>query len=91
MPNFDEIAKIIVEKWDLLAAITSYDEALKIKPDLHEAWDNRGTTLAELGRYEDAIGLLTILFDSDLYLPKAGRALSVGLGDVRRATPAIAV
>jgi tetratricopeptide (TPR) repeat protein len=36
-------------------AIASYDEALKIKPDKHEAWNNRGTTLFNLGRLEEAI------------------------------------
>ncbi|MGB3264997.1 MAG: tetratricopeptide repeat protein [Microcoleus sp.] len=36
-------------------AIASYDKALKIKPDLHEAWNNRGVALYNLGRLEDAI------------------------------------
>jgi tetratricopeptide (TPR) repeat protein len=35
-------------------AIASYDQALKVKPDLHEAWFNRGRALANLGRYEEA-------------------------------------
>ncbi|MEL6247196.1 MAG: tetratricopeptide repeat protein, partial [Cyanobacteria bacterium J06627_15] len=33
----------------------SYDEALKHKPDKHEAWYNRGIALRKLGRYEAAI------------------------------------
>ncbi|MBD2204990.1 tetratricopeptide repeat protein [Calothrix sp. FACHB-168] len=37
------------------AAIASYDKALEIKPDLHEAWYNRGIALGNLGRYEQAI------------------------------------
>ena len=36
-------------------AITSYDAALKHKPDKHEAWNNRGVALGQLERYEDAI------------------------------------
>jgi Flp pilus assembly protein TadD len=28
---------------------------LKLKPDYHAAWNNRGIVLANLGRYEDAI------------------------------------
>jgi tetratricopeptide (TPR) repeat protein len=37
------------------AAIASYDQALQIKPDYHEAWYNRGSSLAKLGQYETAI------------------------------------
>jgi len=36
-------------------AIVSYDKALKIKPDDHNIWRNRGDALCELGRYEEAI------------------------------------
>jgi len=36
-------------------AIASYDQALKIKPDDHEAWNNRGNSLDALGRKEEAI------------------------------------
>ncbi|TRU86842.1 MAG: tetratricopeptide repeat protein, partial [Microcystis novacekii Mn_MB_F_20050700_S1D] len=36
-------------------AIASYDQALEIKPDFHQAWYNRGIALGKLGRYEDAI------------------------------------
>ena len=36
-------------------AIASYDKALEIKPDHHEAWYNRGNVLGNLGRLEDAI------------------------------------
>ncbi|PZO34016.1 MAG: hypothetical protein DCF17_21015, partial [Shackletoniella antarctica] len=38
-------------KW----AIASYDAALAIKPDKHEALYNKGIALDELGRYEEAI------------------------------------
>ncbi len=41
------------EKW--LEAIASYDRAVEIKPDSHEAWNHRGISLSNLGRYEEAI------------------------------------
>ncbi len=40
---------------DFIGAIASYDQALEIKPDFHEAWYNRGIALRNLGRFEDAI------------------------------------
>ena len=36
-------------------AIASYDKALEFKPDKHEAWNNLGITLGNLGRLEEAI------------------------------------
>ncbi|MGF1601085.1 MAG: tetratricopeptide repeat protein, partial [Thermosynechococcaceae cyanobacterium] len=36
-------------------AISSFDQAIKFKPDYHQAFYNRGVALANLGRYEDAI------------------------------------
>ncbi len=35
-------------------AIESYDRAVAIKPDTHEAWYNRGVSLSNLGRYEES-------------------------------------
>jgi tetratricopeptide (TPR) repeat protein len=40
---------------DYKQAIASYDKALSIKPDKHEAWYNRGNALDDLGRNEEAI------------------------------------
>ncbi|MDJ0676759.1 MAG: tetratricopeptide repeat protein [Calothrix sp. MO_167.B42] len=40
---------------DFAGALTSYDKAVAIKPDNHEAWYYRGIALYELGRYEEAI------------------------------------
>jgi tetratricopeptide (TPR) repeat protein len=37
------------------SAIASYDKAIEVKPDYHEAWSNRGNSLSNLGRYEEAI------------------------------------
>jgi Tfp pilus assembly protein PilF len=36
-------------------AIKSYDKAIEIKPDYHEAWYNRGNALDDLGQSEEAI------------------------------------
>ena len=36
-------------------AITSFDQALEIEPDDHQAWNNRGLALADLGRLDEAI------------------------------------
>jgi Flp pilus assembly protein TadD len=36
-------------------AIASFDKAVKIKPDDHSAWYNKGIALEKLGRYEQAI------------------------------------
>ncbi|MEG4076462.1 tetratricopeptide repeat protein [Microcoleus sp. Pol14C2] len=33
-------------------AIASYDKALEIKPDYHEAWNNRGNAMNNLGLFE---------------------------------------
>jgi tetratricopeptide (TPR) repeat protein/CHAT domain-containing protein len=44
------------EAGDFVGAIASYDKAVKIKPDLYEAWNRRGVVLCdELQRYEEAL------------------------------------
>ncbi|WOB67031.1 tetratricopeptide repeat protein [Microcystis aeruginosa] len=40
---------------DFLGAIASYDRALEIKPDDHQAWYKRGVALTDLARFEEAI------------------------------------
>ncbi|MFM5981596.1 MAG: tetratricopeptide repeat protein [Sphaerospermopsis kisseleviana] len=42
-------------KQDYQAAISSFDKAREFKPDDHAAWNNRGISLHNLGRYEEAI------------------------------------
>jgi hypothetical protein len=40
--------------WDgLKNKSASDDEAVKIKSDLHQAWNNRGNALGNLGRFEE--------------------------------------
>ena len=36
-------------------AVASYDKAVEIKPDYHQAWNNRGIALRKLGRLEEAV------------------------------------
>ncbi|CBN57474.1 MULTISPECIES: tetratricopeptide repeat protein [Kamptonema] len=36
-------------------AIASYDKAIKIKPDYHQAWYKRGNALGDLGQFEEAL------------------------------------
>jgi tetratricopeptide (TPR) repeat protein len=58
----DEKADLLFEQARLFdiskeeeAVIASYDKAIQLKPDDHEAWYNRGIALRNLGRYEEAI------------------------------------
>jgi tetratricopeptide (TPR) repeat protein len=60
--NQDQRASLLFEQGNIFAAgkeyeeaIAAYDRALQIKPDYHEAWNNRGIALGNLGRYEEAI------------------------------------
>jgi tetratricopeptide (TPR) repeat protein len=62
-----------------IAAIASYDQALKIQPDNGSAWYNRSNSLYELGRYEEAIAsydqALKIKSDDDSAWYNRGNAL----------------
>lgn len=40
---------------ELDEAIECYDKTLEMKPDMHEAWNDRGVALAQLADYENAI------------------------------------
>jgi tetratricopeptide (TPR) repeat protein len=50
-----ELGNLLVAAKEYEAAIASYDQALKFKPDYYEAWYNRGIALGNLGRLEEAI------------------------------------
>ncbi|MBG1245493.1 tetratricopeptide repeat protein [Nostoc sp. NZL] len=50
-----ELGSLLITVKEYEAAIVSYDQALKIKVDKHEAWYNRGNALKNLGRNEEAI------------------------------------
>ncbi|MBD2503250.1 tetratricopeptide repeat protein [Anabaena azotica] len=50
-----ELGNLYTAARDYDKAIASYDQAIKFKPDDHEAWNNRGIVLRNLGRNEEAI------------------------------------
>src|SRR5919199_1409319 len=50
-----ELGNLLVAGKEYEAAIASYDQALKFKPDDHQAWNKRGNALSNLGRIEEAI------------------------------------
>jgi tetratricopeptide (TPR) repeat protein len=53
---------ILFDSDNYTEAIATYEQAVAINPQLHEAWYNRGVALASLGRYEDAIESSTRLW-----------------------------
>ena len=71
-------------------AIASYDKAIEIKPDYHQAWYNRGNALFRLGRNEEAIAsydkAIEIKPDDD----QAWNNRGVSLGKLGRNEEAIA-
>ncbi|MCC5630827.1 tetratricopeptide repeat protein [Nostoc sphaeroides CHAB 2801] len=54
-PLLFELGNLLLTASEYEAAITSYDQGLKFKPDDQEAWYNRGNALRNLGRNEEAI------------------------------------
>jgi tetratricopeptide (TPR) repeat protein len=52
---FFKVANSYISLKKYKEAIASYDKALQFKTDYHEAWNNRGGALSDLGRHEEAI------------------------------------
>ncbi|WP_225902937.1 tetratricopeptide repeat protein [Pseudanabaena yagii] len=50
-----DLGDAFIEAENYEEVIASYDRAVEIKPDYHEAWYNRGIALDNLGRYEEEI------------------------------------
>ncbi|MEH2260797.1 tetratricopeptide repeat protein, partial [Nostoc sp.] len=75
---------------DYKEAIASYDQALKFKPDDHQAWYNRGNALINLGRTEEAIASYdqALKFKPDLHQAWYNRGIA--LDDLGRTEEAIA-
>lgn len=44
-----------IDKKNYQRAMEHYDKAIQIRPDYAMAWNNKGCTLTELGRYDDAL------------------------------------
>ncbi|MDX2241818.1 MAG: CHAT domain-containing tetratricopeptide repeat protein, partial [Leptolyngbyaceae cyanobacterium bins.302] len=61
------------------AAITSYDYALQLKPDKHEAWNNRGSALGSLGQHELAIASYdhALQIKPDYHFALSGRGVAL--------------
>jgi tetratricopeptide (TPR) repeat protein len=53
---FFETANILAAVQSYEEAIKSYDKAIEFKPDLHQAWHNRGIALTNLNQREDILG-----------------------------------
>ncbi|MFQ4143220.1 tetratricopeptide repeat protein [Chlorogloeopsis sp. ULAP02] len=74
-----ELGNLHLAAQDYEEAIASYNEAVKIKPDYHEAWYNQGDALFNLRRYEEAIASYdkVIILNPDHYWAwyKKGEAL----------------
>ncbi|MGK7872334.1 MAG: tetratricopeptide repeat protein [Xenococcaceae cyanobacterium] len=50
-----ELGNLLITAKEYEGALASYDQALKFKPYLHEAWNNRGNALFNLGQLEEAL------------------------------------
>ncbi|MDZ8068956.1 MAG: tetratricopeptide repeat protein [Nostoc sp. DedQUE08] len=50
-----ELRNLLISTKEYEEAIASFNQALKIKADDHEAWNDRGYALFNLGRFEEAI------------------------------------
>jgi tetratricopeptide (TPR) repeat protein len=50
-----ELGNLLVAAKEYEGAIASYDQALKFKPDLHQAWNNKACSYALQGNIEQAI------------------------------------
>ncbi|WP_366941865.1 tetratricopeptide repeat protein [uncultured Nostoc sp.] len=50
-----KIGNLLVAVNEYEGSLTSYDQALKIQPDYHYAWNGKGNALANLGRNAEAI------------------------------------
>jgi tetratricopeptide (TPR) repeat protein len=75
---------------DFIGAIASWDRALEIKPDYHEAWYNRGVALANLGRFEQAIASYDRALEIKPDLHEAWNNRGVALANLGRLEQAIA-
>ena len=85
-----ELGNLLSTASEYEAAIASYDQALKFKPDYHEAWYNRGIALDDLGRFEEVIASYdqALKFKPDYHL--AWNNQGIALDDLGRFEEAIA-
>ncbi|GBE98478.1 tetratricopeptide repeat protein [Microcystis aeruginosa NIES-298] len=75
---------------DFIGAIASFDRALEIKPDKHEAWNYRGIALDDLGRLEEAIASWDRALEMKPDYPNAWSSRGIALLNLGRFEEAIA-
>ncbi|MEJ6480780.1 tetratricopeptide repeat protein, partial [Nostoc punctiforme UO1] len=75
-----ELGRLLNSAGEFEEAIASYDQALKFKPDKHEAWNNRGIALGNLVRFEEAIASYdqALKFKPDLHEAWYNRGIALG-------------
>ncbi|MFN5971800.1 MAG: tetratricopeptide repeat protein, partial [Microcystis sp.] len=71
-------------------AIASFDRALEIKPDYHQAWYNRGVALHKLGRFAEEIASFDRALEIKPDLHEAWYNRGIALGNLGRFEQAIA-
>jgi len=76
---FFELGNLQYSEKDYKAAISSYDQSVKFKPDFLQAWYMSGITLHNLGRYEEAISSYdkAVEFKPDLHEAWYNRGISL--------------
>jgi tetratricopeptide (TPR) repeat protein len=95
--NQDQRASLLFEQGNIFVAnnqneeaLSAYDRTIQFKPSLHQAWNNRGCALVNLGRYEEAI----VTYDRALQfkpdLPQAWQNRGIALDNLGRYEEAIA-
>ncbi|MEH2038945.1 MAG: tetratricopeptide repeat protein [Nostoc sp.] len=89
-PLLLELGNLLLTASEYEAAIASYDQALKLKPDYQEAWYDRGYALGKLVRFEEAIASYdqALKFQPDYHQAWYNRGIA--LDDLGRFEEAIA-
>jgi tetratricopeptide (TPR) repeat protein len=85
-----ELGRLFYSGKEYEEALAAFDQALKIKPDFHQAWYYRGSALWNLGRLEEAIASYdqALKFKPDYHLAWNNRGYA--LKDLGRLEEAIA-
>ncbi|MBN3910532.1 MAG: tetratricopeptide repeat protein [Nostoc sp. NMS1] len=75
-----KMANLLVSVNEYEGSLTSYDQALKIQPDYHYAWNGKGNALANLGRNTEAIASYdqALKIQPDLYQAWYNRGNALG-------------
>jgi tetratricopeptide (TPR) repeat protein len=87
---YREVGRLFSSEENYKSALFNFDKAIYFKPDYHEAWYSRGTSLRNLGRFEEAIAShnKAIEFKHDYH--EAWNSRGISLDDLGRYEEAIA-